>query len=205
MGTPNEDQGRRISWFSWAKKKTTENLDQQETNVPDADKDKKNSWFTWTSKKTSIANETKKVKTINDAEESEKEKKGGKPKTNLTEKKSLVQTSNSLQIRHKPSRQRSMSDGCIFKGKILNHSLKHDNFYTIISVIHVNSRMNFTWWCDSCHAKPIEGFFYQCLVCWDFIMCENCKSKKDYPIPCNKTHPFTKVIKGKANKTSGMI
>ena len=116
----DEDQGRRISWFSWAKKKTTENLDQQETNVPDADKDKKNSWFTWTSKKTSIANETKKVKTINDAEESEKEKKRGKPKTNLTEKKSLVQTSNSLQIRHKPSRQRSMSDGCIFKGKILN-------------------------------------------------------------------------------------
>ena len=115
----DEDQGRRISWFSWAKKKTTENLDQQETNVPDADKDKKNSWFTWTSKKTSIANETKKVKTINDAEESEKEKKGGKPKTNLTEKKSLVQTSNSLQIRPKPNRQRSMSDGCIFKGELL--------------------------------------------------------------------------------------
>ena len=98
-----------------------------ETHVPDAmdeeDQSKRTSWFTWTSKKTSNAKESKKGQTIHKSNESDNKRKQEKPivTLTLTMKKNLDQSPNSLQIRPKPSRQRSMSDGCIFKGKILNH------------------------------------------------------------------------------------
>ena len=115
-------------------KKSSENQIQNDnltidTHVPGAmdeeDQSKRTSWFNWTSKKTSNAKEPKKGQTIHKSNESDNKKKQEKPILTLTftTKKSQDQSPNSLQIRPKPSRQRSMSDGCIFKGKILNHFL----------------------------------------------------------------------------------
>ena len=101
----------------------------EDDGMDEEDQGKRSSWFSWSKKKTSNANETKKVQTINKLKESENKKKNEKPivTLTLTMKKSQDQTPNSLQIRPKPKRQRSMSDGCIFKGKHIEYFVDTTN------------------------------------------------------------------------------
>lgn len=41
--------------------------------------------------------------------------------------------------------------------------------------------------CDECHASPIVGVRYKCVVCPDFDVCVNCEAKSTH------AHPFLKI------------